>query len=199
MPRYKEEERDQVKGETRELLIEAAIEEFAREGFEKANINRISKNAGFAKGTIYNYFESKRMLMMALIDEIADTHIEYVRERVGEMNTPGERLESFFTAGFDWVTNNLAHGQTMINTLYGPDAEFKKYMFYAYEPMFALVGQGILALGLSQGKFRQIDPASTASLLMLMYLGIASQVNEEGKPWVSADEVTDFVFHALKR
>lgn len=199
MPRYKEEERDQVRGETRELLIEAAIEEFAREGFERANINRISKNAGFAKGTIYNYFESKRMLMMALIDEIADTHIEYVRERVVEMDTPVERLESFFAAGFDWVTNNLAHGQTMINTLYGPDVEFKKYMFYAYEPMFALVGEDILALGLSQRKFRQIDPASTASLLMLMYLGIASQVNEQGKPWVSVDEVTDFVFHALKR
>lgn len=199
MPRYKEEEKDQVKGETRQMLIEAAIEEFAREGFERANINRISTKAGFAKGTVYNYFESKRMLMMALIDEIAEAHIEYVRERVVEVDLPGERLQRFFNAGFEWVRDNLAMGQTMINTLYGPDAEFKKYMFYAYEPMFELVGKDVIALGLSKGQFREVDPRSTASLLMMTYLGIASQVNEEGEPWVNADEVADFVSHALRR
>lgn len=198
MPRYKEEERDQVKGETRQMLIEAAVEEFAREGFERANINRISIKAGFAKGTVYNYFESKRMLMMALIDEISEAHIEYVRDRVVEQDNPGERLERFFRAGFEWVRDNLPQGQTMINTLYGPDAEFKKYMFYAYEPMFDLIGKDIIALGLSKGQFREVDPRSTASLLMMTYLGIASQVNQEGEPWVSADEVADFVSHALQ-
>jgi len=63
MPRYKESERVQIKFDTRQLLLQAATEVFARDGYEKANINRISKTAGFAKGTIYNYFESKRALM----------------------------------------------------------------------------------------------------------------------------------------
>jgi AcrR family transcriptional regulator len=199
MPRYKDEEREQVRGETRQRLLNAAIEEFGREGFEKANVNRISQNAGFAKGTIYNYFESKRMLMMALIDEIADAHIDYVREQVFEEQEPGDRLERFFVAGFEWVTNHLDQGLTMINSLYGPDQEFKRYMFYAYEPMFELLGRDIIAKGFSRGEFREVDPTSTASLLMMMYLGVASQVDEGGKPWVSSVEVADFVSHALRK
>jgi AcrR family transcriptional regulator len=56
MPRYKESERQQAQSETRQLLVQAAIQEFARQGYERANINHISRAAGFAKGTIYNYF-----------------------------------------------------------------------------------------------------------------------------------------------
>jgi len=75
MPRHKDAEREQVMSQTRQLLLEAAAEEFAREGYAGANINRISRAAGFAKGTIYNYFSSKRALMLALIDAIAETHL----------------------------------------------------------------------------------------------------------------------------
>jgi AcrR family transcriptional regulator len=63
MPRFKEEDRNQLKGETRRALLEAAALEFAREGYNGANINRISTAAGYAKGTIYNYFESTRSCM----------------------------------------------------------------------------------------------------------------------------------------
>ena len=65
MPRHKDAERETVMSETRRLLLAAATREFAREGYAGANVNRISKAAGFAKGTIYNYFSSKRALDLA--------------------------------------------------------------------------------------------------------------------------------------
>jgi len=49
MPRHKDTDREDIMSETRKLLLQAATEEFAREGYKGANINRISKNAGFAK------------------------------------------------------------------------------------------------------------------------------------------------------
>ena len=50
MPRHKDAERDAVMSETRRLLLDAATAEFAQEGYNGANINRISRAAGFAKG-----------------------------------------------------------------------------------------------------------------------------------------------------
>ena len=50
MARHKEAERETIVSETRERLLQAATEEFAREGYVGANINRISRAAGFAKG-----------------------------------------------------------------------------------------------------------------------------------------------------
>ncbi|MFA0814685.1 MAG: TetR/AcrR family transcriptional regulator [Anaerofustis sp.] len=45
-----------------ETVMRAAIGEFMRCGFEKANVGTIAKNAEIAKGSIYQYFENKEEL-----------------------------------------------------------------------------------------------------------------------------------------
>jgi TetR/AcrR family fatty acid metabolism transcriptional regulator len=199
MPRYKETEREQAQMDTRTKLLEAAKLEFANQGFEKANINQISQSAGFAKGTIYNYFDSKRMLMMELIDQISQGHFEFIQEQILKEDDAVKRLERFFTEGFAWVAENLAGGLVMINSLYGPDADFKQYLYSNYEPMFQLVEKEILQFGIKSGSFRQVDTAFTARLLMNLYLGIASQPSPEGKLWSDPKDVADFVLSALRK
>jgi AcrR family transcriptional regulator len=58
-----------VKQTTRARLLAAAAAEFARAGFERANVDGISLAAGYAKGTIYNYFPSKEELFLAVVEE----------------------------------------------------------------------------------------------------------------------------------
>ena len=198
MPRHKDSDREDIMSETRALLLQAATEEFAREGYMGANINRISKNAGFAKGTIYNYFESKRALMLALIDEIAEGHWVFMKHQVLQEDDPAKRLELFFEAGFAWVTDNLPQGRVLFTTLNGPDEEFKVRMFDAYQPMFQMVGNDILADGMEQGIFSHLEPVSTAGLIMTIYLGTGSQVNEQGQQWFPHGQVAEFVLKALQ-
>jgi AcrR family transcriptional regulator len=45
-------------------VMRAAINEFSKHGFEKGNIGDIAKNAGVAKGSLYQYFENKRELFL---------------------------------------------------------------------------------------------------------------------------------------
>lgn len=52
----------------RERLVRAAAEHFARYGFDGARIDAISAHAGFAKGTVYNYFDSKAELFGAVVE-----------------------------------------------------------------------------------------------------------------------------------
>ena len=198
MARHKEAERETVLSETRRLLLEAATAEFAREGYDGANINRISKAAGFAKGTIYNYFPSKRALMLTLIDEVSDSHIDFVLKQVQEEGDPGHRLERFFEAGFAFISDHLAQARVMINTLYGPDVEFKTHMYQAYQPLFQFVSNDIIAAGISRGVFREVDPDATAALLMTIYLGAGSQVDEDGRTWLDPSQVAAFALNALR-
>jgi AcrR family transcriptional regulator len=198
MPRHKEDNKENIMSETRLLLLQAATREFAQEGYLGANINRISKNAGFAKGTIYNYFDSKRALMLALIDEIASGHLEFMAQKVLQDDHPTRRMELFFEAGFAWVKDNLPQGRVLFATLNGADMEFKTQMYSAYLPMFQLVEQDILALGIEQGIFRQIEPGSTAGLIMTIYLGTGSQFNEQGEQWFAPSQVSDFILKSLQ-
>ena len=198
MPRLKESEKNKVMHQTRTLLLSAATDEFAQEGYNGANINRISLGAGFAKGTIYNYFPSKRSLMLALVDEIAAGHFDFMHRNVLLEDNPIRRVELFFVAGFQWVTENLSQARVLFTTLNGPDIQFKTSMFTAYQPMFQLVAQDILAAGLAQGLFHSLEPVSTANLIMNIYLGTGSQVNEQGKQWFSPEQVSDFVLRSLQ-
>lgn len=198
MPRYKDSEKDIAMNETRSRLLDAAAAEFSDQGYNGANINRISQNAGYAKGTIYNYFESKRALMLALVDQIAADHVEFMNRNVLQTEQPTQRVELFFAAGFQWVTENLSQGRVLFTTLNGPDMEFKTRMYNAYFPMFQLVAQEILTAGINQGIFRAIDPVSTANLIMNIYLGTGSQVNEKGEQWIPAAQVSEFVLKSLQ-
>jgi AcrR family transcriptional regulator len=197
-PRHKDSERESTKANTRQLLLQAAAEEFASEGYAGANINRISRTAGFAKGTIYNYFPSKRALMLSLIDETAKAHVDFIIERVQEVEDPACRLERFFETGFAFIPTHLAQSRVMVNNIYGPDAEFKAHMFQAYQPLFQFVGRDIVAAGIAQGIFRPVDIESTATLLMTIYLGTGSQVDDAGNAWLDSAQIADFSLNALK-
>jgi TetR/AcrR family transcriptional regulator len=197
MARHKEIERRDIKEKTRTRLLTAATSEFAAKGYNGANINSISQSAGFAKGTVYNHFESKRGLMLELIQEIAAAHLAFIAERVRSEEAADQRLFQFFEAGSDFVESHLPQAQIMVNNVYGPDPEFRQETYQAYLPMFDLVGVDIVSLGIEQGLFRQVEITSTAALLMNFYLGVASQVDQFGRPWIPPLQVSDFILKGL--
>ena len=198
-PRLKEKDREKVLENNRKALLEAAAFEFARAGYNAANINQISLSAGFAKGTIYNYFPSKQDLMLSLLDDFAQSHFEFIAETVRAVNDPRKRLENFLEAGFDFIARHVAPARVLVNTIYGPDEAFKLHLYQAYFPMFELVAAEILAPGIEDGCFRHLDANSTANLVMTIYLGTASQITDEGVFYLDVTQVIDFALHALER
>ncbi len=197
MARIKKEDREKVLDHTRQRLLEAAAQEFAVAGYSEANINTISIAAGFAKGTVYNYFPSKRSLLLALIDGTAQEHFQFVVERVRPEPDPASRLIRFYQAGFEFIPHCPTQARVLFNTINSPDEQLKTHVFEVYQPMFRFVAEEILAAGYEQGIFHQMDFTSTAMLLMTIYLGTASQLGPEGKPWLDPDQVSSLVLNGL--
>jgi len=50
----------------RQLIIDAAIEVFSRNGFQNSTISQIAQKANVAEGTIYQYFKSKEDLFFSI-------------------------------------------------------------------------------------------------------------------------------------
>jgi AcrR family transcriptional regulator len=197
MPRHKSSLREEIMNETRQKLLYAAADEFAQEGFAGANVNRIAQQAGFSIGTFYNYFPSKRDLMLAFIDEMGQQHVDYMVEKTQREGEPGNRIKAFFRSGFDFIEAHSTPSRAIFNTLNGPDEEFKQRLYQVYQPLFQLLGDSILLPGINRGDFRQVEPGATAGLIMLIYLGTASQFNPQGNLWMDPMLVADFVLQAL--
>jgi AcrR family transcriptional regulator len=197
MARIKQTERQQTIDQTRQRLLAAASNEFATVGYEKANVNTISLAAGYAKGTIYNYFPSKQALLLALIDDIAQLHLDFMHQSVLQITDPAQRLERFYQAGFEFVTLYPSQARAMFNTLSSADEASKQHAFEAYQPMFQFVAAEILAPGLTQGLFRDIEPVSMSTLLMTIYLGTATHLSPQGEFRLDPNQVAALALHGI--
>ncbi|MCU0466223.1 MAG: TetR/AcrR family transcriptional regulator [Anaerolineae bacterium] len=60
----------------RNHILDSAAVVFAAKGFHPTTIRDIAKHAGIADGTIYNYFESKPALLLAVFQRMRDTIIQ---------------------------------------------------------------------------------------------------------------------------
>ncbi|MFK7998010.1 MAG: TetR/AcrR family transcriptional regulator [Polyangiales bacterium] len=104
------------KARVRVALLQTAAEHFAREGFEGASINRISLGAGFAKGTVYNYFPSKAALLAEVLRAGGDETLKLYR---GRPATDGVRaqLVALVTADVEVVRAHEAFFRVVLREL----------------------------------------------------------------------------------
>ena len=171
MPRYKDAEREQIREQVRRRLIEAALREFAEQGYGGANINRISQAAGFAQGTVYNYFPSKRALFEAVVEEIAAHHSELILQGAGTAAEPAARLERFFGVGFAFAQGFPAAARLILSALYGPDAENRALVRRAYERLLSYLECEIVQAGALERCFRPLETKLVTAVILAVYLG----------------------------
>ena len=60
-----------AKGGTRERILDAALEVFARKGYHRALVDDIVRASATSKGAVYHHFPTKEAIFLALVDEFA--------------------------------------------------------------------------------------------------------------------------------
>jgi hypothetical protein len=85
------------RGKTPEVIIDAAIEEFAEYGLENASTNRIVANSGISKGSFYQYFEDKQDVFMYLLSVLEREKLEYFKGK----HPPSANMDTF--GYFRWM------------------------------------------------------------------------------------------------
>ena len=58
---------EEIRQKSRTKIMQAALREFGNHGFESTSIAQIAKAAGVSKGLLYNYFDSKDILLQEII------------------------------------------------------------------------------------------------------------------------------------
>ncbi|RPF54134.1 TetR/AcrR family transcriptional regulator [Aquisalibacillus elongatus] len=70
----------------KQQIIESSIKLFAKKGFHSTSVQQIVNEANVAKGSFYNYFESKEDLMVSIYDYYFVTIMEKMNEAKVESN-----------------------------------------------------------------------------------------------------------------
>ena len=80
---------------TRDLLLTAAEQVFARVGYEKAQVEEIALAAGFSKGALYAHFKSKEELFLALYETKTAASLATLHQALDSAPTREGKIAAF--------------------------------------------------------------------------------------------------------
>ena len=89
------------RGETRQRLLDTALAVFARNGYERATVDEIVREAGFSKGAFYVHFESKEDLFWEMLQERIDKQQEMFRQAIDPSLSVEENEKRILEVVFD--------------------------------------------------------------------------------------------------
>lgn len=72
--------------EKKKKIIDAAIREFSKDGYINASTNNIVKEAGIAKGALFNYFGNKKSLYLYILDYMIDYYVDSMIKKMNVNN-----------------------------------------------------------------------------------------------------------------
>ncbi|ETX10087.1 transcriptional regulator [Marinomonas ushuaiensis DSM 15871] len=105
----------------RQQLIDIASMLFYKNGINSIGINEILNVSGIAKKTLYNHFESKEALIMAVLEQRHNHFISWIEEKLEGVNSNKELVNCLFIALESWFLNSEPtlgdfHGCFFINS-----------------------------------------------------------------------------------
>ena len=65
------------KGNTKQKIIEAALDFFSAQGFEATSVSQIASAVGIRKASLYGHFENKQAILDALVQEVLKQYEEH--------------------------------------------------------------------------------------------------------------------------
>ena len=93
-------------GARREQILDVAVQVFARQGYHGTSMNEVAEAAGVTKPVLYQHFDSKQDLYLALIDEVGRRRITTIAKATAGATSGKTMTEVGFQAYFRWVADD---------------------------------------------------------------------------------------------
>ena len=114
---------EQQFGEIRELrktdIMQAGLELFGQFSIESTSIAMIAKKAGISKGLIYNYFESKESLIVAIVTDGLQKFTDVIPQ-IENTALSKPQLINYLEVTFTVLENNISYWKLYFSILLQP-------------------------------------------------------------------------------
>ncbi|HVV91375.1 MAG TPA: helix-turn-helix domain-containing protein [Solirubrobacterales bacterium] len=176
----------QVKEESRRALLAAAARAFAERGYHGTGIDRVSVDAGLAKGTVYNYFASKRDIFESVLLEACALAAE-AADSVPASVPVRRRLEAFVAGNLAWSRADPALATVFARTLTAGDAADRGLILEAAMPCVEKVAE-ILDAAVERRELILEAPSRALAVTFIVLANVLLlQADEGGIGWPDAD------------
>jgi AcrR family transcriptional regulator len=95
---------------TEAVIVDAALDLFAEQGFETTTMRQIAERAGVSVGNSYYYFASKEALVQALYERFSVATFDAAMERISTHETLADRIAEAMVTWVDVMAPNRKFG-----------------------------------------------------------------------------------------
>lgn len=192
----------QVAALRRDQILDVAARVFAERGFQRTTVREVAQAAGVANGTIYNHFENKTALLLAILARLHEAE-----QRAIEL-AQAQAVDSR-TFVYNYFHNHLlvfaSENQELLRVVLSEvlvDAELRKrYLEEVVAPMFVILVQQMAPL-IEQANLNEESWLQKIELMSSMLMGVlmVSMLDESAmqRTWEQLPEtLTKLFFEGL--
>lgn len=156
-----------LRNDSKVKILTAALDLFAKIGYEQTSVRMIAQSAEVAQGLLYNYFESKEHVLRAIfVQSLGDVQESFAAG--ASEGSPQQQLEQLIRASFEIVQRHLHFWKLFYSirfqpaVLVGLDSEIQEWS----DSIRTVLQQHFAELGAA-------DPEVEAALLFGLIDGVA--------------------------
>ncbi|MFG2086466.1 MULTISPECIES: TetR/AcrR family transcriptional regulator [unclassified Spirillospora] len=151
----------------RALIMAAALRAFAAKGYHGVSLGEIAAAAGVARTVMYDHFPSKRVLLLAVMQEENAALVEHVGSRITGSGSAEDRMRSTIDAYFSFAQSRPDARRLLFDRTDENDPEIRIVREGMRESrthaVTALLAEDIRAMGVTPG-----DPIADAMVELII-------------------------------
>jgi TetR/AcrR family acrAB operon transcriptional repressor len=183
--------------QTRQDLLDAALEIFSQQGYEAARLQDIAKAAGVTRGAIYHHFGSKTELFNTLMDEASAQESGAVEAAIAEGGSLVEIMARILAYSLALIEEDERLRQIFELSLFktGDDPELAEVRRQRVEQTELLVNStaSIMAQGIANGELRaDLNPHTVARAFIAYQNGVATLWLTDRRAFSLRKQAADF-------
>lgn len=187
-----------------ERIRQAAIRVFSREGFHRARMETIAREAGVAVGTIYNYFPSKKDILVSMFETEMEERLAFFEELGQGGRTIPEQLAALLEQHFSLLRGRTELSRVLLQEQFTPRQDVKE-RFSAFHQRLLERIETLIQAGVDGGWVRPCNARVIALALFAVVQSVAAfsvfctEDDLDEMLRVAPGELAEFIWKGLKK
>lgn len=194
------EKRKIKKVRTREKILEVAADLFSKKNYHEVMMDDVARLTDIAKGTVYNYFESKEELYFTIMSQKLNNLNSSLKEKISGEISCIESLHSYVIHLYMFMMKYPSFFLMYQKEYLNAENDFCEQLKSQNEELKSIL-KGILRRGIRDNQFRNIDEDFAVKLILgSIFGGVQRGIANHYTGQILVEErekLFDFVLHAL--
>lgn len=177
-----------------QLILETALKLFVTNGFHGTATSKIAQEAGVANGSLFNYFATKEILIVAIYNTILKKMDNYIIQNSTSHSVSKESFRSLYVASIFWNMENIIEFKYLQQFYNSPyfKSELTQIPKQDEHPLYVLIQNGINVVLL-----KPMPAALIYCLFSSQIKGLCDYLISTNSSKIEIDEVVKETFELL--